>query len=217
MEVEIVKYKVSVILTLYNSRKFFEKSINSVLNQTFKNLQLVIVDDGSEDNSELTLFPILKKYSNFKYIRHSNRRQPLSLNSGIINSTGEYITFLDSDDEYEKTHIEQRVDYFKMNSSVDLIYSPATIIGSEKDSYVPDVNDNSKLIHINECIIGGTLFGNRRVFEELNGFKDIYSHDSEFYNRAKEKFIVEEFNSPTYHYYRNNPDSITNKMKETFL
>lgn len=215
MEIDTAKYEISVILTLYNSKKFFRRAVDSVLSQTYTGYELIIVDDGSTDETEIELFPVLKSNSNFKYIRHSNRKHPLSLNTGIRNSSGKYLTFLDSDDEYKINHLEERVTFFSNNPEVDLIYSPATIVGSEKDFFVPDVNDNANLIHINDCIIGGTLFGKKNIFEDLGGFKNIYSHDSEFYNRAVKIFNVRKFESPTYVYYRNNPDSVINKLKRT--
>lgn len=212
-----LNYKVSVITTMYNSREYILRAITSILKQTFSGYELILVDDGSTDNTEEIVFPLLKVHDNFKFIRHPNRKHPLSLNTGIINSTGEYITFLDSDDEYDAAHLEQRVKFFTEHADIDLIFSPATIIGDETDCYVPDVNDNSKLIHLDQCIIGGTLFGKRKVFLELNGFKNIYSHDSDFYNRATKKFKVKHFDSHTYIYYRNNPNSVINKLKQTVL
>ncbi|MDQ3021745.1 MAG: glycosyltransferase family 2 protein [Bacteroidota bacterium] len=214
MIIDTRTYEVSVILTLYNSKKTFNRALDSVLHQTFINYELIIVDDGSNDDTESVIFPILKKNKNFKYIRHSNRKHPLSLNTGIINSTGKFIALIDSDDEYKSNHLEDRINFFLNNPEIDLIYSPATIVGDEKDFFVPDAKDNSKMIHLDECIIGGTFFGKRKVFEEMNGFKDVYSHDSEFYERANKKYLVQKFNSSTYIYYRNNPDSVINKLKK---
>jgi len=217
MNIDNFKYEVSVILTLFNSKEYFFRAIKSVINQTANNVELVIVDDGSTDYIETELFPLLKENKNFKYIRHSNRKHPLTLNTGIVISSGELITFLDSDDEYQPGHLEERINFFEKNPEVDLIYSPATLIGIESDFLVPDARDESKLISLNECIIGGTLFGKRKVFEELGGFKDFYGHDFEFYNRAVNKYEVRKFDSPTYVYYRNNPNSIISKMKESNL
>ncbi|MDQ3193654.1 MAG: glycosyltransferase, partial [Bacteroidota bacterium] len=159
------KYKVSIVLTLFNSKNYYLRAVNSVLNQTFKNYELIIVDDGSTDAIETELFFLLKQNHDFIYIRHSNKGHALSLNTGINISTAKLITFLDSDDEYKPGHIEERVNYFENNKSVDLIYSPATIIGDEEDLFVPDARDKSKLIHLNDCVIGGTFFGKRQVFE----------------------------------------------------
>lgn len=211
-EVNFKNYDVSVVLTLFNSRKYYMDAVNSVLKQTFPNWELIIVDDGSSDEIEIDLFPLLKANDNFKYLRHSNRKHPLSLNSGIAVSSGKYITFLDSDDEYLPVHLEERVNLFSENASIDLISSPALLVGEQKNFYVPDVKDISRMIHIDECIIGGTLFGKREVFNELGGFRNIYSHDSDFYERANERFNVFGFDSRTYVYKRNNPESVTNLM-----
>ncbi|MEO8664954.1 MAG: glycosyltransferase family 2 protein [Ignavibacteria bacterium] len=209
-----VKYEVSVILTLYNSKKFFRRAVDSVVNQTFRDFELIIIDDGSTDKIENEIFPLLKQNDNFKYLRHSNRGHPLSLNEGIMTASGRFVTFIDSDDEYKPKHIEERVNYFAINASVDIIYSLATLVGDENDFYVPDAKDRSKLIHLNDCYIGGTFFGKREVFEELEGFKNIYSHDSEFFERAQNKFVTMKYDSPTYIYYRNNPDSVISKLKK---
>lgn len=215
MKIENNKYAVSVIVTTYNRRKYLSRALNSLLNQTYKNFEVIIVDDGSNDGSEKIIFKYLKANNNFKYIRHSNRKNPLSVNSGILLSQGKYITLLDSDDEYQKEHLKFRADFMNKNAGVDLIHSPAKLIGKDADMYLPDARNKSKLIHINDCIIGATLFGKREVFLKLNGFKNKYSADFDFYKRAiKNNFIVAKFEMPTYIYYRNLPDSVTNKLKE---
>jgi len=217
MKIDLKEYTVSIILTLFNSRKYAGRAIDSVANQTFKDFELIITDDGSTDDIENDILPLLKNNQGYKYIRHSNRKQPLSLNTGIRCSSGKYITLLDSDDEYMPEHLSERVKYFEENPETDLIHSPANIIGAEKDFFVPDVNDTSKLIHLSECIIGGTMFGKRKVFEDLKGFNNIYSHDSDFYTRAVKRFNVVKFDSPTYIYYRNNPDSVINNLKKSLV
>lgn len=213
MEIENKKYTVSVILATYNRKKYLSRAIKSLLNQSYKNFEVIIVDDGSHDNSEKIIFPYLKKHSNFKYIRHSNRKNPLSVNSGFLLASGKYITLLDSDDEYGKNHLKDRVEFMK-KSKADLLHSPAKLIGKEEDMYLPDARNKKKLIHINDCIIGATLFGKREVFLKLNGFKNKYSADSDFYNRVvKAGYKVIKFDNPSYIYYRNLSDSVTNKLK----
>lgn len=215
MDIEKNKYYVSVIVTTYNRGRYIKRALDSILNQTYKNYEVIIIDDGSTDGSEKIIFPYLKKHSNFKYIRHSNRKNPLSVNTGFLLSTGKYITLLDSDDEYKKNHLSSRVDFFKKNPGVDLIHSPAELIGKETDMFLPDARNKKKLIHINDCIIGATLFGKREVFIKLEGFKNKYSADFDFFKRAiKEAFIVVKLESPTYVYYRNLTDSVTNKLKQ---
>lgn len=205
---------ISVILPVYNRKNKITKAIESVLKQTFKDFELILIDDGSTDSTEKNIFPFLKKYSQVKYLRHSNRGTALSLNAGIKISEGKYITFLDSDDEYKKEHLKIRFDFFEANKKADLIHSNCTLIGNEEDMYVPDARNTKKLIHLNDCIIGATFFGKREVFEELNGFKNIYSYDFEYYNRVRKKFNVIKLDSPTYIYYRDSKDSVLTSMKK---
>lgn len=215
MKIDETEYSVSVILTLFNSKKYYTRAIESLLKQNFKDFEVILVDDGSIDGTEEALMPFLKNNSNYKYIRHSNRKHPLSLNTGIKCSSGKFITFLDSDDEYLPDHLAERLKYLNDNPDADLIYSQAFLIGNEEDFWVPDAEDNNKLIHLNDCIIGGTFFGKRKMFEEMNGFNNVYSHDFDFYNRVIESgnYKVVKIDSSTYKYYRNNPDSIISKLK----
>jgi glycosyltransferase involved in cell wall biosynthesis len=205
--------KVSVIIPLYNRRKYIKAAIESVLNQSYRQIELIIIDDGSTDNVEKVLFPILKNNPSIIYLRQSNKGPATALNTGMKLASGEYISFLDSDDEYKKDHIKKRITYFK-NNAADLTYSTAEIIGKEADMYVPDARNKNKLIHLNDCIIGGTFFGKKEVFLKLNGFKDIYAYDFDFYNRAMKKFKVVKLEMPTYIYHRNTPDSILTKLKD---
>lgn len=212
-----LQYEISIILTIYNSKNYYRRAMASIFNQSYNNYELIIVDDGSEDGIEQELFPVLKTNANIIYLRHKNKGNPLSLNTGIKLSSGRFISFIDSDDEYKHNFLLNRINYFIQNPDTDLIHSPAELVGNEKDFYVPDLKDVTKLIHIDECIIGGTFFGKRNVFEELNGFKNIYSHDSEFYERATKRFIVNKLDLKDYIYYRNNFQSITNKLRNKVI
>jgi glycosyltransferase involved in cell wall biosynthesis len=197
---------VSIILPTFNREKLLVRAINSVLNQTIQNWELIIVDDGSTDNTFEVVNSYLQKQENIRYIKHSNRRPPLSQNVGIISSVGKYISFLGSDDEYKPTYLEERINFLQTHSNVDLIHGGVEIIGHP---FVKDKNDLSKEIHLSECVIGGTFFGKRKVFFELDGFKNLkYSDDSDFFERALQKFKIEKVDFPTYVYYRDTPDSI---------
>jgi len=202
--------EISIIMAVYNRAGFLDRSIGSVISQSFTKWELVIVDDGSTDAAFETVNKYLSEYENIKYIKHKNRKLALTRNAGILASSGKYITFLDSDDEYKKEHLELRYNFFLQNPDVDFVHGGVEIIG---DPYVKDKNDFSKSIHLNECAIGGTFFAKRELFLSLNGFFDIpYSEDSELYERAVKIYKIKKVDYPTYIYYRNTPDSICNNI-----
>lgn len=197
---------VSVVMPTFNRKIYLERSIKSVINQFFRNWELIIVDDGSTDDSFELIDKYILEYENIRYLRHSNRKPPLTFNAGIQASVGKFITFLGSDDEYKPEHLEKRIDFLNSNPSIDLIHGGIEIIGHP---YVKDKNDLSKEIHLSYCVIGGTFFGKRNVFFDLDGFRNLsYSDDSDFYERAEKKYKIMKVDFPTYVYYRDTPDSI---------
>jgi len=202
---------VSIILPSFNRGNLITRAVNSVLNQTYSKWELIIADDGSNDETFKIADKFIAEYENIRYLRHSNRKTPFTLNAGILASSGEYITFLGSDDEFKPDHINLRIAIFTADKSVDFIHGGIEIVGYP---YVKDKDDLSREIHISECAVGGTFFGKRKVFLELEGFKDIkYSDDSDFFIRAQQKFNIKKVDYPTYIYYRDTPDSICSNIK----
>jgi len=204
---------VSIIISVFNRSRLLKRAIKSLFDQSFKDFEVIVIDDGSNDKTYIYPLSIINEHSNVKYIKHSNRNTPLSLNTGIRLSSGKYVTFLDSDDEYSREHLEIRFNFLERNKSVDLIHSNASIIGNKEEMYIPDARNPSKLIHIKNCIIGATIFAKRNVFFEMKGFKNIYGYDYDFIKRCKKKFNVFKLEVPTYIYYRNSADSVLTKLK----
>ncbi|MBK8943905.1 MAG: glycosyltransferase family 2 protein [Ignavibacteriae bacterium] len=204
------KPDVSIILPTFNRINYLERSINSVINQTFKNWELLIIDDGSEDKTFELANKFLMNDERIKYLKHQNKGLPISLNTGIQISSGKYLTFLGSDDEYKLNHLELRISEIEKNPNVDCLFGGLEIIG---DEFVKDKNDLTKLVHLNDCAVGGTFFGKREMFIAMKGFRNInYAEDSDFYDIAKISYNFKKVNFPTYIYYRNTPDSICNNV-----
>lgn len=202
---------VSIVMPTFNRKSYLNRSIDSVIKQTYLDWELIVVDDGSSDNSFDIVDSYIGKFENIRYVRHSNRKSPLTTNAGILASCGDYITFLGSDDEYKVDHIKPRVEYLVDHPEIDMIHGGVEIVGHP---FVKDKNDLTKEIHISECVVGGTFFGKRSVFFELDGFNNlIYSDDSDFFERAEKKFKIVKVDWPTYIYYRDTPDSICSTIK----
>ena len=204
--------KISILMAVYNTDfSYIKRAIDSVLNQDFQDFELIIIDDGSKENDrELLLACIEENEDKLIYIRHSNRGQSESINRGVLNSVGEYITILDSDDEYKPNHLSACLSAIE---NYDLICSTSsTIVDNEKDFYVPDKNDLTKLIHLDNSVLFGTLFGRKKVFSSIN-FKSGFAADADFYEKANLNFRVKKADLRTYIYYRNIPTSICSLMK----
>ena len=89
---------ISVIIPIYNTQKYLKKCIDSVESQSYNNIEIILVNDGSTDSSEKIIQPYLQKYENIKYYKKENGGLSDARNYGIQKATGDYICFLDSDD-----------------------------------------------------------------------------------------------------------------------
>jgi len=208
--------KVSVLMTVFNTDFFYTKrAIDSVLQQDFQDFELIIIDDGSKENDRESLLNYIEKNEDkISYIRHSNRGQSESINRGVTFSVGEYITIIDSDDQYKPNHLSACLQEI---NQLDLICSTSeTIVDSDNDYYVSDKNDLTKLIHLDEVILFGTLFGRKKVFTSID-FKTGFAADSDFYERASQLFQVKKLDLRTYVYHRNIPNSICSVIKKANL
>ena len=127
----------SVIIPVYNTEKYLIKCLDSVINQTFKNLEVICVNDGSTDNS----LEILKKYQSIddrvKIINKKNGGLSSARNIGIEHAQGSYITFVDSDDFIESNAYQDTLFYFD-NSRVDLVYFSTRLVIEDNISRTQD-------------------------------------------------------------------------------
>lgn len=97
---------VSIIVPIYNSEKYLSYCIRSLINQSYKNIEIVLVNDGSTDNSEKICCDFLNKYKNIRYIKILNGGASKARNVGVNESKGEFIVFVDADDFIAKDAIE---------------------------------------------------------------------------------------------------------------
>ena len=130
---------VSVIIPTYNRAHLVGRAIQSVLNQTYKDFELIIVDDGSTDNTEDTIRELIKKDKRIKYIRHQkNKGGSAARNTGIKAARGEYIAFQDSDDEWLPEKLEKQMKVFKSASpGVGVVYTGHWRISGNEKTYIP--------------------------------------------------------------------------------
>lgn len=113
--------KYSIVMPVYNTGKKLNKSIESIINQTYKNWELIVVDDGSTDESPEILQKYSRKDKRIKVFSQINQGPGIARNTGIKKCTGDYIAFIDSDDYYELDFLEQ-VNEKNKNNMQDIIF-----------------------------------------------------------------------------------------------
>ena len=124
---------ISVIIPCYNSEKTIKKCIDSVLNQTYENFEIILINDGSKDNTD----KIIKTYSDKRIRYYDNENQGIgkTRNFGIKEATGDYITFLDSDDYLDKNALKNFYECAASND-LDLVISNYYMIGKNKQEFI---------------------------------------------------------------------------------
>lgn len=115
---------VSVIIPSYNSGKYIAEAIQSVFNQTYDNIEVIVVNDGSTDCTQDAVKPFLHK---IKYIYQTNAGVSAARNKGFHNSKGDYICFMDADDWYYPENIKTKAEYLDQNPDIGVIHSAVEV------------------------------------------------------------------------------------------
>lgn len=204
----------SVVIATYNRAELLKRALESLVSQTHNDWEGIIVDDGSIDDTYKKILPYLHSYPQLKYFFKPHSGQVPSKNLGIKSSSGKFITFLDSDDEYLHFHLEHRKEVLIRKPDIKFLYGGVRIIGNQ---FVPDISNPAKRIPLNNYVLGGTFFIERETLLSLEGFHDmIIASDNDLFHRAKRKNIkMARTDRPTYIYHHENPDSVTNNIHRT--
>ena len=126
----------SIIIPVYNTEKYLSRCLDSVVNQTFKNIEIIIVNDASQGNCKEIVEEYLKKDNRIKYIEHSENKSLLQARkTGNIASTGKYIMYVDSDDEIEINACEEIFNVIK-NEDCDIVSFGTKVISNDKTKFI---------------------------------------------------------------------------------
>ncbi len=176
------KEKVSVIIPVYNGEDFIRKSIESVLSQTYKNIEIIIIDDCSTDNTKKVIFENFKNLIGEKivYIRNEeNLERAKSRNKGAKLSSGDYLFFLDADDEWEKDYVQIVINIFKTKNP-DIVYSFPRIL----------IDENGKVIKLSKKKIPEDI--GKIVFSSQIGYPTATAVKKEKFLKYIDKYIPRE-------------------------
>ena len=216
--------KISVIIPVYNSSTYLRKCLDSVVNQTLKDIEIIVINDGSTDDSKNIIEEYLCKYKNIIFIDQENKGIGKTRNIGIKKATGEYITFVDSDDYIKENMLEEYYKYAKKHN-FDLV------IGS----YIKKINNKEIIFENNKFKTGNvkttpqilylieygpwaklykreTLINNNIYFDEKRKYEDM-----PFVSKALLKSkLIGQIIEPYYYYIIHNNSETTTMDKRVF-
>ncbi len=223
--------KVSVIIPVYNVEEYLGECLNSVVNQTFEDIEIICVNDGSTDNSLEILNDYALRDNRIKVLTQENKRQGAARNLGMDKSSGVYVYFMDSDDYIDLNTIEKLYDNAVSNNS-DIVVSKIarfTDDGDKIDYSIPgfDFETQFKNVDFNDFTFNykdikqyvlnrsfapwmklfkkDFLLENNLQFKEHIAYEDVLYHVQTFLKADRISF------SPNFfYYYRNNPTSTMN-------
>ena len=149
--------KISVIVPIYNVEKYIEKSIKAICRQTFKDFQVVLVDDGTQDDSAMIAEKILRtEKTNYKILHQKNSGLPAARNTGLRNADGEYVVFVDSDDIIEEDFLSCLYSAC-VNNNVYAAFTDYQITNLKSRNGKKALGGDISLLSRNELLMGNML------------------------------------------------------------
>ncbi|MAV83339.1 MAG: glycosyltransferase family 2 protein [Gammaproteobacteria bacterium] len=179
------KPKITVIMSVFNGSKFLAESIQSILDQTFKEFEFIIINDGSTDNSLDIIRSFESADSRIKVISKLNEGLAKSLNTAISISKGEYIARMDADDISYKNRLEKQYEFMQKNKSIDLCGCSMDIIdelGNVTSEKIQASNNHEilKKRFFQSPILHITFFGKKLFFLKNNGYREEFKYAQDY-------------------------------------
>lgn len=170
--------KVSIIIPTYNQARFITNTINSILEQTYKDFEIVVINDGSTDNTNEQLEKLGNK---IKVINQENSERAIARNNGVKNSNGKYLAFVDSDDIWKPHKLERQAQVLEQSLDTALVYSTCERIDengreiktAKRQTKGYSGNVFEKLLCRN-FIVSATPLVKREYFDNTTGFETKY-------------------------------------------
>lgn len=186
------KYKISIIIPFYNSESYLEEVIESIMKQTigFKNIQLILVNDGSTDNSEEICLKYKAIYNNIVYLKQENSGVSSARNNGLKYVEGKYINFIDSDDKWSENALFEMYNFIeKNNNEIDFVSARIKCFEANEDYHfldykfektrVVDLKNEPDMIIMN---VASSLFKSEAIRDKNFDVKIKVAEDSLFIN-----------------------------------
>ena len=153
---------ISIIMPVYNSEKYISEAIESVCNQSYKNWELLIVNDGSTDYTSKIIDDFAKKDSRIKVFHRKNEGVSMARNFALNKVCGEYITFIDSDDMYHADRLKRMLQVFEQHENCEIVFSRHKEFRGKLNTY--EANDSRKIVISDDDILVKVISDSKNHF-----------------------------------------------------
>jgi len=210
---------ISVLISLYNRADYINETINSILNQGYKNIEVIIVDDGSTDGGDLIVqeFAASGKVFLLRHANNENKGQAASLNLGLKHTTGDYIAILDSDDVFLPGKLLNQAEFLDKHPEIGLVYGMGHAINSTgqviydilSENHIETNDPNAILLNCYFHLPGGALT-RKTAYDQVGSFNESLrsgaDHDMQIRIAEKTNFA---FQPIRVYCYRRHPESLS--------
>lgn len=206
--------KVSIILPTYNGQQYIKKSIESCLNQTYQNIELIIVDDASTDETPNIIRQYAERDSRIRAITNKkNKKLPGSLNIGHEACSGDLITWTSDDNFYRDDAIEIMANYLQTHLDIGMVYSDYWIIDSNEEIIKEVKVSPVEVLSIHNCV-GPCFLYRKDVYKRvgLYSIDTLYAEDYDYWLRIAVRFSLNPIQETLYSY-RSHSNSISSTVK----
>jgi glycosyltransferase involved in cell wall biosynthesis len=188
--------EVSIIIPVYNHAIFLDEALKSIFAQTYQNFEIIVVDDGSTDDTANVLQPLTEQ-GLIRYIYQQNQGVSAARNRGIVEAKGKYIAFLDSDDLFEPEKLEVQVNYLQDHPEVGLVHSGFTkfdndgnTLGYRDTSWFSDMIYPRILLYWTTLMAVNTVLVSKNILEVVGFFDTALSmgEDLDLWRRIARKY-----------------------------
>ena len=213
---------VTIIIPSYNHEKYIAKAITSVLEQTYKNIELIVIDDGSKDNSVQVIQALADKHK-FTFIAQENQSLPVTLNRALEIARGELFCEFSSDDFLSETYIELQVHFMHQNPDIALVAASLTIVDAEDRAQpkkhtaaIPQKFNFEDVIFKGKNVPAPGMVFRKDILQEVGGFSpDIQLEDLQIQLKLTNAGHLITFNPDAEVFYRLHGEN--NVLRESWM
>jgi glycosyltransferase involved in cell wall biosynthesis len=215
--------RVSVVIPTYNPKEHLVETLESALNQTYDNFEILLVDDGSTDDITALLQPYITS-EKIRYLRRENGGTAAARNTGIANSSGDYIAFLDHDDIWLPEKIAIQVSALEQNISCGLTYCNLYILDEMTGRLIDTCREGGSgkmfenFLYRNYITTASQIMVRRECFDRIGGFDESLEivDDYEFYLRLSRHYAIH-YDQRVFTHWRSHPNNASRNYDKTQL